>query len=40
MVHLHRLGYRLNELSKESENVKEFLDELVEGWPEYLVRLE
>lgn len=39
MVHLHHLGLRLVTLQSESEHIKEFLEELVDGWADYTVRL-
>lgn len=40
MVHLHHLGERLVVLQGESEHVKEFLEELVDGWADYTERLQ
>ena len=40
MLHLHSLGQRLHEISQLSDDVQEYLDEFVEGWSDYLVRLE
>lgn len=39
MVHLHKIGGRLKELSEQNENVKEYLTEIVDGWEDYLIRL-
>jgi len=39
MTHLFCLGYRLDELSRESENVHDYLFEFSEGWSDYVVRM-
>ena len=39
MTHLFCLGYRLDELSKESENVHDYLFEFSEGWSDYVFRM-
>lgn len=39
MCHLFTLGQKLEQLSKESDDVREFLSEIVDGWAEYCGRL-
>ncbi len=39
MCHLFTLGQKLEQLSKDSDDVKEFLSEIVDGWAEYCGRL-
>ena len=39
MCHLYSLGLKLKALAEESENVREFLSEIVDGWLAYTERL-
>ena len=39
MCHLFRLGLKLEQLYRESDDVREFLSEIVDGWAEYCGRL-
>jgi hypothetical protein len=39
MCHLYKIGDKLDSLTRDNEDVKEYFDELVPEWPPYLARL-